>query len=147
MVHFILRLHETLKNKDNGSITVHNAFHYKNTWHQVKRIHGSEVASNLVRSSSFLLKYCSSSLWSWWNALSQLSKNCDINTWLEPLPITFPSESVAFKAAEQLVAAQGPTGAGGRTRSTAVGLVNETAEWPGWFWPAWAELGLEPGGD
>lgn len=40
---------------------------------------------------------------------------------------------MAFKAAEQLVAAQGPTGAGGRTRNTAVALVNETAEWPGWF--------------
>lgn len=47
--------------------------------------------------------------------------------------MTFPSESVAFKAVEQLVAAQGPAGAGGRTRSTAVGLVNETAERPGWF--------------
>jgi len=62
--------------------------------------------------------------------------------------MTFPSESVAFKAAEQLVATQGPTGAGGHTRSTAVDLVNETAERPGWFWPAsWAELGLEHGGD
>jgi len=49
------------------------------------------------------------------------------------MPMTFPSESVAFKAAEQLVATQGPTGAGGHTRSTAVDLVNETAERPGWF--------------
>lgn len=59
--------------------------------------------------------------------------------------MTFPSESVAFKATEQLVAAQGPTGAGGRTRNTAVGLVKETAERPGW--PPCAEPGLEPGGD
>ena len=47
--------------------------------------------------------------------------------------MTCPSESVAFKAAEQLVAAQGPTGAGCRTRNTAVGLVNETADRPDWF--------------
>ena len=47
--------------------------------------------------------------------------------------MTFPSESMAFKAVEQLVAAQGPVGAGGRTRSTAVGLVNKTVEGPGWF--------------
>lgn len=60
--------------------------------------------------------------------------------------MTFPSESVAFKATEQLAAVQGPTGAGGRTRNTAVGLVKETAELrPGW--PPNADPGLEPGGD
>lgn len=47
--------------------------------------------------------------------------------------MTLPSASVAFNAAEQLVATQGPTGAGGRTRNTAVGLVKETTERPGWF--------------
>lgn len=59
----------------------------------------------------------------------------------------FPSASAAFKAAEQFVAAQGPTGAGGRTRSTAAGLVKEITDKPGWLCPAWAELGLDPKGD
>lgn len=45
--------------------------------------------------------------------------------------MTVPSESVAFRATAQVVAAQGPTGPGGRTRSTAVGLVKETAAGPG----------------
>lgn len=44
--------------------------------------------------------------------------------------MTLPSASVAFKAAEQLVAAQGPTGAGGRTRNTAAGLVKEITDRP-----------------
>lgn len=61
--------------------------------------------------------------------------------------MTLPSASEAFKAAEQLVAAQGPTGAGGRTRNTAAGLVKEITDRPGWCCPAWAELGLDPEGD
>ena len=38
---------------------------------------------------------------------------------------------MAFSAAEQLVAAQGPTGAGGRTRKTVTGLVKVVPDCPG----------------
>lgn len=96
------------------------------------------------KSSSSLLRYFNSLAWMLWNALSQLSKYCDINTWFAPLPITLHSASMAFSAAEQLVAAQGPTGAGGRTRKTVTGLVKEVPDCPGCVWPPWAELGLDP---
>ena len=93
--------------------------------------------------SSCFCRYCSCCWCKAWNVPSKLLKNCGSKTWFAPEPITLPSASMDFSAVAQLLALHGPTGAGGRMRSTAAGFVNDATTWDG----APADPGRDPGGD